>query len=201
MSVIEELIPDIKAVARSVAYKWPSVTTEEDMVQAITMRLLETQGSIDKLVSMPVDKRRAGLSRLGHQIASRERDDYEVFSGKYLYSVEDVRKLLSAGVIGGEEKRFNSSGMDVLDGMIELEKRNPKYNKAILSRYVDGVIPDRKGAGKDTLNHAIEALTVCMNRKLSSKNYDFTNGGRRGSNRQAVNEDDLLYDGAGRFDD
>lgn len=198
MSNIDELIPDIKAASKTVAFKWPSVTTEDDMVGLITLRLLKTPASIDKLVEMEVDKRRSSLARVGHQIASGERDDYEVFSGKYLYSVDDVKKLLSAGAIDGSDDSFRVTGMDILNGMIALEKKNPGHSKAIVDRYANRIQP--QGKNKMLLSRAIESLTVLMNRASMTKDYDFNNGGRHRNNRQAVNEGDLNYDGEPRFD-
>jgi hypothetical protein len=200
MSNIEELMPDIRAVARTVAFKWPSVVTVDDMVSNLTVRLMQTQGSIDKLLDLETPQRRKTLTRVGHQIASKERDDYDVFAGRYLYSVDDVKRLLAAGAIDGPDDKFRTTGIDVLDAMIELEKKNPNHTKAILDRYVDGVQHTPGSAQQKMLVRALESLTLLMNRVKRSKTSDYNRDGRR-NNRQEVNRVDLDYTGEPRYDD
>lgn len=197
---IDQLAPDIKAAARTVAYKWPTITTEEDMAQELALHFLERDGSLQKLLSMEVGERRASLVRVGHQIAAAERDDFEVFSGQYRYSVEDVKRALAKGVLQGKST-FDVQAGDIVDAVEQLREKTPQYLNALVSRYVHGIIPDRKGKGKDTLNHAVEALTLLMNRGVLTEEYEYENGGRHRSSRDGLSQADLDYDGEDRFDE
>lgn len=196
---LDRILPDIKSVARSVAFKWPTITTAEDLVNDLALHFLEREGSLEKLAGMEVGERRASLTRVGHQICAAMRADFEVFSGQYRYSVDDVKEALAKGALKGQDS-YNVQASDVLPAMMDLNKKNPEQAQAVAIRYLQNISPKEDGP-KKVLSRGIENLTLLMNKSNVTEDYEYDNGGRYRNNRQAINQVDLDYDGEGRFDE
>lgn len=196
MSYIDNVLPDMRRAARTVAAKWPQVTTEEDMTNTLVVHFMEAPGALQTLAELPSDKRVARLTAIGHERASAERDDREVFSGQFTYSVDEVKQLLERGALAGHVNGFDAGREDLLQAIRTLHGRTPNYADAIWLRYDQAGKPNR-----DALSRGIEALTTLMNRVSSNERYQFNNGGRFRNNRQALNQADLDYNGEGRYDD
>jgi hypothetical protein len=81
MDYIEKVLPDMKKAAERVARKWPNVTTNEDLFQDLVVHFLESPGSLEKIAELEADHRTSVLTNIGHQLASKERDDLSVFLG------------------------------------------------------------------------------------------------------------------------
>jgi hypothetical protein len=200
MTDIETVLPDIRRAAKRVAGRWPQVVTEEDMVQTLSLHFLEAPGALEALINLPSAKRLGRLIGIGHDKASGQRDDLEVFSGQFTYSVDEVRRLLDRGSLEGQLDGYNAATADIETAYGELQVKNEGHAKALYSRYVLQVVPDRDGPEKDVLSRAVDSLTLHMNRVSRSARYEFSNGGRFRNNRQAINQGDLDYEGEGRFD-
>lgn len=191
MSNLEDIMPEVRRAARTVAYKWPQITTEDDMVQDLSMRLLESPGSVDKLAEMLPAKRLSSLIRIGHQLASMQRDDYDVFTGKFIYSVDEVKTMLKAITSRNRSKAFDSAYADLSYGLDSLDEKNPEHVQAIQDRYVNEVT----SGDRFVLRRAVQSLTTEMNRKRTNEQYEYTNGGRFRNNRQARSQVDIDYYG------
>lgn len=196
---LDRILPDIKAVARSVAFKWPTITTAEDLVNDLALHFLEREGSLEKLAGMEVGERRASLTRVGHQICAAMRADFEVFSGQYRYSVDEVKQALSKGALKGQDS-YNVQASDIIPALQELDKKNPEQAQVLARRYLQGVKIER-GAEESLLRRAEDNLALLMNKSNVTEDYEYDNGGRYRNNRQAINQVDLDYDGEGRFDE
>src|SRR3954469_18385628 len=95
--------PIIKRASKSVGFQWPGVAESDDLEQDIFMRLLESPGSVEKILAMEDNARYRAIVGIGHQLASIERDDYDLFSSNFKYSVGDVKSLLAEGVLEGRQ--------------------------------------------------------------------------------------------------
>jgi hypothetical protein len=149
-----------KAAAR-VARSWPHCVTADDLEQAIMLKLIEAPESSAKLLEESEVAQRKILIAAGHRIASSEQQDYERFSGQYLYSVREVRALLEENVLTVENEAFNPVEVDLRQA---LDTIAPQYAEAINRRYRQGIVPPRRGAEAVRLSRAIERLTELMNR-------------------------------------
>lgn len=186
----ELLAPDVKTAARTTARQWPDVIDRDDAEQEIWLRLLDAgQGVVDSTVALDKPARVSMLTEIGHQIAMKERDAHELFSGNFYYSTDEVRKLLENGalldiedhaygtgghfynpdrVAGGEtESLFDLTGSrsDVKTGMERLAKRNSRYHGEIINRYqvsfYDPPVLDQ--SARKVLQRAVDALSREMN--------------------------------------
>lgn len=201
MEYIEVVLPDIEKAAGRVAKKWAQVTTQEDLYQDLIVHFLEAPGSLEKLAELPPGKRMARLVSIGHERASAARDDLEVFSGQFAYSVDEVRSLAERGAILSRVRDFDAASIDFQESLALLKKRNRDYWSAIVDRYVEGNVPERGSALEKVLSRGLESLTTLMNRARATKRYEYTNGGRFRNNQAALNQGDRDYEGAGRYDD
>lgn len=167
------MIADIARAARIVAYKWPNTLEAEEFESEMLLRLSESPGSVEKLATWEPQKRLNALVRVGHQIAASERDDRDLFSGRFNYSVEEVKKLLSRQALDRELDRFDAATFDVRQAFEALRDTNKNYADAIYQRYVLEVTAD-----KNALTRGLEKLTLLMNRGWATRTAEFHNGNR-----------------------
>lgn len=186
-------MPEIRKAANTVAFKWPNVVESEDVAQDIFLLFMTRPNSVDKLEAMEPPKRYASLVRIGHQIAAGERNDNDVFSGNFSYSVEEVKSALNKGALSPQTGKFDPVAFDIRESLEALKVRNENYSNAIYQRYVLEVPAER-----NALNRGLEKLTSLMNRTRMDKDSDFANGGRYRtsvSNRSAVLDTQDGYEG------
>ncbi len=198
---------EVEKAAKTVAFKWPNVVSADDMEQELYLHLLESPGSVEKLLNEFNDKDRLNaVVAIGHKIAGKERDDYEVFSGNFRYSVNEVKTLLEDRALhhespelgsnwsvsedfiqGGEfeDKVINklASETDLRKGMKMLRAKNSKYAELVTRRYLLGEIPSENtpeaARARDTLSRALTALTKEMNRSFKEQQRDHDGPGSR----------------------
>lgn len=165
--ILVEIMPLVRKAAQSVAAQWPGVVEADDVEQEIYVNLLELkEGNLQRLADgFDAD----GLVKTikecqGYQIAARYRNDFELFSGNYRYSGEEVRSLLDSGALVFADEMTVTERVDLTNAMQRLGETSPQYAEAIFRRYAED-INDR--ADKDTLSRAIQALTREMNRSFN----------------------------------
>jgi hypothetical protein len=189
MNAVLDMKNEVTKAAKTVAFQWPGIVEADDLEQDITLHLLDRPGSVEKLLRDFDDRQRLNaIIKIGHQIAAQERTDYDLFSGNFRYSVNEVKQILEDRVLHNESPElgsnwsvtnYTSSGGEFADtvntklatetdlrrGMAHLRKVNSKYAEAIDSRYLrDEVIPRDDRAQKTLLGRALTALTTQMNR-------------------------------------
>jgi hypothetical protein len=168
-----DLNAEVRSAARYTAQKWADVIETDDAEQEIWLRLLENDYT-DRVSDMEKPARATVLRKIGQQIASQYRDDYEVFSGQVTYSTDDVRLLLGAGLIDREREALDthretlSGWLDLHEGAQSLRDRNQSFAEIIWRRYVDGAELD--ATGRKALTRAVDALTREMNR-VNTRRY------------------------------
>lgn len=165
---MEVLVKPVKRAARSVAYQWPGIIDADDVEQEIYLRLLVTAGSVEKILEMAKDAQYRAIVGIGHQIASRERNDYSYYSGNYKYALADVKKVLLDKILTSDEFHWNEAVSDTAEAMRELK---PEYRAAIVKRYIywDTGETSVPGAAAMELSRATEALTDAMNANARRK--------------------------------
>jgi hypothetical protein len=154
----------VKKAARFVERQWPGIIDADDAEQEIYARLLETPGSVEKILDMDHDGQYRAIAWIANQIASKERNDYAHYKGAYRYSVKEVKDLLRAGGLS----RDNTPGVkaeiiDLHEAFRALQDRNDSYAQAITKRYLLCQTPQTK-EGQNNLLRGVEALTNEMNR-------------------------------------
>lgn len=160
-------MPVIAKAARSVAYQWPGVVEADDVEQAIYLKLLESPGTVAKVGEYEERAKYRFLTRMGHQIASQERTDYDYYKGAFNYSVGDAKNALKGGILTAVvfEKGQVEIGCDLFDALGELKI---EYVEAIYMRYALNAVP-KDTKSKDTLKNGLARLTDEMNKVAKRK--------------------------------
>lgn len=178
MTNYEELQKLATTAARRVAYQWPEHVTVEDLAQDICIRLLETQGSLDRLFDEPdLQTRQAFLIKVAHQLASAQQTEYERFTGNYIYDTAEVRGLLERQVWLHDPDRFRPEIADLTEGMARLAKVKSNHYAELINRFQHEIMPDRTSSSAHSrISRAVESLTMEMNILGSNRRKDFIEG-------------------------
>ncbi|QHB36945.1 DNA binding protein [Mycobacterium phage Roary] len=163
MTTYDELEPVIRRASKSVAFQWPGVVEQEDLEQELWAKLLAEPNTAKKVLELERKARDRFVTRMGHQLASQERADYDHFRGAYNYSVKEVKELLSQKILTEPMSNFKAELLDLEDAFEELKTKTPQYVDAISRRYVAELTPDTK-AEKNALSRALARLTDEMNK-------------------------------------
>lgn len=174
---------DIQRAARVTALEWPNVIDADDAEQEIVLLLLSdayavTAAGLDEKARLRV------LVKIGAQIASRYRGEYETFSGNVMYSTKEVRKLLDGGALTERGDRFDPGRADVQGSLADL---SDDHRAILRARYAEGAAPSDARSRKQ-LQRAVDALTELMNRvrRKNTREHDDGPGSRKAiSNEQA----------------
>jgi len=191
------LAPDVRTAARTTAREWADVIDAEDAEQEIWLLLLSRSDDLpQQIAALEKPARVSYLIEVGHQIGQQYRDDYELFSGNYVYGTRQVRKMLEQNALAGvdegsgiplwelpetEIKQLQRTDsmtvterIDLLIGMQRLVRRNASYADLLVRAYLYDDF-DRTNDGK-ALTRAVDALTKEMNRVHLGRKADYTEG-------------------------
>lgn len=163
----------VSKAAKAVAKKWAGQDVE-DLEQDIWLLLAESPNVVTDLLEQHDAVQLDWLVRIGHQEASKERSDYEVFSGQFLYSTDEVRGLLDSGGLDSQ----NTWRAEVSDLLEAFEGLAPAFQASVLGRYVDGWLPETS-AEKMRLSRAVAAVTSRMNRIGLERRRNYQGPGAR----------------------
>lgn len=204
--VADGWLEDIRRVSRKAARDWPGVVEAEDVAQEVLVKVLEAPATQRDLAEMGTSSRYQTLHKIAQRIASQERDDYDRFSGRFRYSVDEVRSLLeTAGdpersELGsswstGDYTRYGGMHSDASVGsalrniglsnaqqqlasaMAELKVSNERQHDALVSRFVYGNVPPHEdGATRKVIERALISVTNKMNHAHKRSHINRTDG-------------------------
>lgn len=197
----QELMPDVRTAARTVAREWAGVIDEDDAEQEIWVHLLERLGTLDTITEMDRPLRISSLTAIGRQIASQYRDDLEMFSGNYTYGTAKVRGMLGSGALGDPngdygthaspiwempesvieqlqrtDRESASERIDLFLGLKQLHRINPRYGYLISQKYIHWVEFDNDDPDRKACDRAVDALVREMNRVRVQRGNAFEQG-------------------------
>ena len=157
----DEILATTKSVCRHTAQRWPKSVTADDIEQMVLEALMGNgyAAAVRAAAEGDKDHRWMVLRKLANQVASQERRDCEQFSGNFYYSVDEVKSLLEDGILTGDSDDHVEEGVDLLEAMITLQKRESPYVYVILDRFGNF----DKSVHHVKVNRALTALTDLMN--------------------------------------
>ena len=185
---------EVEKVARRAVRDWPDVVEQEDLVQEIWVHILRSPATQESLTKMDDNDRYRTLHRIAQRIASKERDDFEVFTGNFRYSVGEVKELLVLGELAFQDRELGSSwsvgsvgttgehsdhtassaldnlrqetvSKDLSSALESLRAANQDQYEALVARFVDGVVPGKHNKALGAMvSRALTSLTNRMNR-------------------------------------
>lgn len=172
---MEDLYPSIRKAAGIVASNYPGFIEADDLTQQVAMIVMGTPKTINRLMDYVDSARIEALKKIAIQEASKMRDDYEVFSGQYEYSVDEVKEALEKGLLDGIDWKTNDIAMDCKDALLEISDR---YCELLAQRYYKGVVPVRQSADQVATTRAVVDLAKRMNRNRSQRRREYASGDR-----------------------
>lgn len=195
-----KILPDIKRAAQHIALEWADVVEAEDVAHDITVILLEWPNVLAQVSQLGQRQRRQYLFQVAQQVASKERVDYEHFTGNFRYSTREVREILERGALYEKRTRTDTERLDLDEGVALLRKRNPRYAELIGRRYLQGEGMFGSTERKE-LTRAVDLLTNCMNNVHRNRRAEYTEGP---GTRKIISREDAAwiakhqYEGYGR---
>lgn len=205
----------IERACRHMMIEWPEVVDSwEDLAADMVLHLVNKHYAT-VLLDMEPKARRVTLAKIGQQLASEARDDYEVFNGNFKYSTGEVRKFLEDGAIEHalEESASGMSntasdwlavladqagiGREVFGTRVAIEPFDIRasfpvldehHRKILVRRFV--YLEELNGADRMRVSRAVDALTHLMNRAWRKEFSEHNGPGSRPSlsNQEAVNK-------------
>lgn len=160
---------DVARISRKVANEFKTVQAE-DLEQDLWVDLTETWEKIleaSKFTVQSIIRRRA------LQLANKERIDYMHFSGSYLYTPKDVRKILSESAWSEVDQAPDVEGR--VDVRAKFDKLAPGRKAAIFKRYGLGfTYKELSKSEQNALERGISNITDWLNSSLNfySVSYD-----------------------------
>lgn len=147
---------NIERAAQKVAREWAGVIEPDDVVQEIALRLLE-KNYATTVAELSEDEQYATLVKIGKQIASQYRSDYDHFSGNFIYSTNEVRALLGSGALEDQDTEYSPEYHDLREAYTRLPSR---HANVLDRRFLFGEEVEYRAQ----VSRAIDALTAEMNR-------------------------------------
>lgn len=182
MANVTDFSKEISYASKVVANQWPGVIEADDVEQELYLLLLERPGSVEKLATMTSEERRNSLVHVGHQIGSRYKNDYELFSGNCYYGTEHVRAILESGLLTvarrdlGDMKETLTDFLDLHEAFDYMKRVSEEYAQIVWSYYVEGSYDTGTGARYERLRRAIRSLTELMNQAHRRRSGKFHQG-------------------------
>ena len=169
----DKVHPLVKKVARSTENRWNKMLEADDIEQELWLFIMESPSVQEYLRTRSDGEIVNALNIQADNICSKERLDYEHFTGNFLYNPADVRDLL--GRMTQEERVLDDERIDFEIALDALREDFPHYYDVVQSHYYMGhPHPDR--ASVDRAQRAVDKLADLMNRKRSQRSAERTEG-------------------------
>ncbi len=171
--ILQELLPLIEALARSIARSYPGVE-QDDMYQALCLFVLQHGQDLDPANEASC---RYVLTKAAHVYAGEQRAEALGNTAQYNYRPDDVRRILETGSLDDDREQWvhvhvphdarslkGNAALEVtLDVRRALDELAYVHYEAIHSRYVLGEVPLAGSAGRKALDRAVERLVETLN--------------------------------------
>jgi hypothetical protein len=134
----------------------------DDLLQDLLEWYLETPSTQHKMGGLVDAEVFVTFKRRAQQLLSKQQLDDNIQKNKVLYSTDAVKRYLK----GESTNRY------LIDAIpIALDMINEKHKEALLSRYVDGKVPDQ-GKDAEFLSNSHKTLTAMVNLMQLTANED-----------------------------
>ena len=169
----DKVHPQVKKVARLTEQRWNKMLDADDIEQELWLFIMESPSVQEYLRTRSDGEIVNALKIQADNICSKERLDYEHFTGNFLYNPADVRDLL--GRMTQEEQVLDDERIDFEIALEDLRTEYPHYYDSIYSEFYMGY-PHEDDAERKRRNRAIDKLADLMNRKRSHREAERTEG-------------------------
>lgn len=179
ITITDEFREKVDKAARSVAgnstaFDW------EDISQSMWVWFLENPKQYEDYIVLEDPFRQ--LKKVAKQEVAKANNAWEWYSGQYTYTPPEVRGLLNEYLFDVTIEAI-SEHVDLVEGLLMLRSDAPSYFKAVIGKWVNNEDPHTQ-----TVERAVEKLTVSMNRVNQAARYSYEGPGSRKAltNTQAI---------------
>lgn len=163
----------VRKAAQQAETRWNKLLDADDIEQELWVFIMERPATQNYLRGKSTENQLKALHKTADSICSREKLDYERFTGNFLYTPADVRRILSR--LAGDERILDDEAIDFGIGFEALEDEYPHYYEAVRDFYFfDRSVKNK--SDKHLKYRAVDRLAELMNRKRSKREADRTEG-------------------------
>ncbi|TRX43714.1 hypothetical protein [Corynebacterium guaraldiae] len=163
----------VRKAAQQAETRWNKLLDADDIEQELWVFILESKAVQATLSALDDENKVARLKKKADSICSREKLDYERFTGNFLYTPADVRRILSR--LAGDERILDDEAIDFGIGFEALEDEHFHYYEAVRDFYFLGRKVKNK-SDEHLKRRCVDKLAELMNRKRSKREADRTEG-------------------------
>lgn len=163
----------VKKAAQQAEKRWNKMLDADDIEQELWAFILESKAVQSTLSALDDKDKVARLKQKADSICSKEKLDYERFTGNFLYTPADVRRILSR--LAGDERVLDDEAIDFGIGFEALEEEHFHYYEAVRDFYFFGREVKNK-SDENLKRRSVDKLAELMNRKRSKREGDRTQG-------------------------
>lgn len=163
----------VSKAAKQAETRWNKMLDADDIEQEIWAFILERPATQDYLRGKSTEEQLKALHKTADSICSKEKLDYERFTGNFLYTPADVRRILSR--LAGDERVLDDEAIDFGIGFAALEDEHFHYYEAVRDFYFFGRKVNNK-SDEHLKRRCVDKLAELMNRKRSKREADRTEG-------------------------
>jgi hypothetical protein len=173
VDISEEFYLKVDKVAKSTSYKWDDLDWE-DIRQDIWVHLFERPNQLELILQDEWDTVDKKLRKIGSQVAVAEIHGYEQYSGQYVYGKDEVKAMLSGGMLVKDDMGTATERTDLMLALLELKDVNPSYFEVLIDNYVhDKSMTD---AQFKRISRALVKLTLIMNQIHNVREFTYHSG-------------------------
>lgn len=163
----------VRKAAQQAETRWNKLLDADDIEQELWVFILESVAVQSTLSALDDKDKVARLKKKADSICSKEKLDYERFTGNFLYTPADVRRILSR--LAGDERILDDEAIDFGIGFEALEEEHFHYYEAVRDFYFFGRKVENK-SDENLKRRSVDKLAELMNRKRSKREADRTEG-------------------------
>lgn len=186
ITITDEFREKVDKAARSVAGSNNQVDWE-DVSQDMWVWMLENPRQYEDYIQLEDPFRE--LKKVAKQAVYKQNNANEYFTGNYTYTPGEVKGLLNEYLLDVTLESV-SEHVDLVEGLLMLRTDAPSYFKSVIDKWVNNATPHRQ-----TVDRAIDKLSILMNQVNKSARYSYEGPGSRQvlSNSQAIARKDNLW--------
>lgn len=163
----------VRKAAQQAETRWNKLLDADDIEQELWMFIVERPATQNYLRGKSSKEQLKALRKTADSICSKEKLDYERFTGNFLYTPADVRRILSR--LAGDERILDDEAIDFGIGFEALEEEHFHYYEAVRDFYFFGRKVENK-SDENLKRRSVDKLAELMNRKRSQREADRTEG-------------------------
>lgn len=195
-ALYEKIKTSVTKEAKAAEYRWHAILDADDVEQGLWLFIVESPAIQAYLSEAEPGQVKKALKTKADAVCSKERLDYDRFSGNWHYTNFETRELLNkwGEELLPDEESLAPEQQDFTEALKILRDSNPNHYEVLEDKFVAGS-QARSGAEKMAVSRAIDKLTEIMNMSRSEQVAKRHEGlGTKNFDSSTIDPDDLDHD-------